>query len=660
MKCPKCNSEVKKGAFFCTQCGIRLFDDKGKYLFEKTTEADKNIDVDSMNALNDGNKNNINIKIEEHINDITQPLSNITKEPLKNKKSKKIYVKIGIIALLIVAVGVLFIGFRDNFSKIIDGNIPLQNIQVTKYFVKPDNESNIYYSVELKILWPNTLGGNIQKEIVSKAFGINGNNIDDAMSEYFRLYGEEISELPEIGEATYDQRYITINIDSVAYIKDKYIAFSINYEETSYGGSINAADIWSKYVNYDIKNSKVLSLSDILSNNVSDKDVLNELKRSLSIDIDRSDILSDEVLLTGNGARFFLKTTSNELKAVELNLSNEYISPNVKELFQIKEEYNETETDGIKFLKNIYENYIFGNQSFSSIAPNICSERILQRLKDEFYYDCENGDCYALWLFRTSYQDGTNDITVVNNIIARDNNWFDVYYSDMGFNGKTSFKLTKIDNEIKIDEIFIDKSYIVNYDGQENINSNYDGQENISSNYDEQENINSDGHINQEVKETINFFNEPAYLMDKEDVQNELIGAYYWQCASDNPQYINPNHNTLGLTISMNGLELLNEFVKEIYPPAPTSNINGTVPANAKYEKGHWYKQNNTKNNATMYYLVGHETNIEIMRFANKEWTGNDIIHNEASPNAFIIMMKDKSNNWYYVSKKGQYVFEKK
>lgn len=73
------------------------------------------------------------------------------------------------------------------------------------------------------------------------------------MSEYFRLYGEEISELPEIGEATYDQRYITINIDSVAYIKDKYIAFSINYEETSYGGSINAADIWSKYVNYDIK-----------------------------------------------------------------------------------------------------------------------------------------------------------------------------------------------------------------------------------------------------------------------------------------------------------------------------------------------------------------------------------------------------------------------
>ena len=67
-----------------------------------------------------------------------------------------------------------------------------------------------------------------------------------------------------------------------------------------------------------------------------------------------------------------------------------------------------------------------------------------------------------------------------------------------------------------------------------------------------------------------------------------------------------------------------------------------------------------TKNNATMYYLVGHETNIEIMRFANKEWTGNDIIHNEASPNAFIIMMKDKSNNWYYVSKKGQYVFEKK
>ena len=86
--------------------------------------------------------------------------------------------------------------------------------------------------------------------------------------------------------------------------------------------------------------------------------------------------------------------------------------------------------------------------------------------------------------------------------------------------------------------------------------------------------------------------------MDKDEIQNELIGAYYWQCPSDNPQYISPNHNTLGLIISMNGFKLLNEFIKTIYPTASTSNINGTIPQIAKYKKGHWYKQNNTKNNA--------------------------------------------------------------
>lgn len=664
MKCPKCNSDVKKGALFCTQCGVRLFDDANVSL-GTFVKMGTNIDAGPANILNEDNtsvgKEIIKTPVEEQIkaNNITQSINAWNRKLKVGKKSKVLFISVGIIASLIVLIGVLLTYLNDNPSK----NAPikcnirksslhkiqkdtLQNIQTTKYFVKRnDDNSNIYYSVELNLLWPNYLGEGdvepLQRAIANKAFGLIGDNIDETIPAFFQSYGKEISELPPISETTYDQRYITINISKVSEVEGEYIAFSIYYMETAYGGSIHAADIWEKYVNYDIRNSKVLSLSDILIYN-SEKEVLDELKRSLSIDWDyvgTPNVLPEEALLTEKGLCFIFEGFDG-LERVEINLSNEYISSYVKQLFQIKEEYNEAKTEGIKFLENIYKEYIFGNQDFSSIASDICSKRILQRLKDESCNDCENGDCYALWLFRRNAQNESKGNSIVNNIIAKDNNWFDVYYSDMGLEGKTSFRLIEHDDKIIIDEIFVDKSYI-----------NYNQQKHPS--------VNFDNRPQQNVKKSMIFFDEPAYLMTNGEVEAELVGAYYWQCTNENSLYINPNHNTLGFTISMNGLEMLNEFVKTIYPMPPTSNINGTVPANAKYEEGHWYKQNNTQNNATMYFLVGHEVNIEIMNFANSEWIGNEIIHNEANPNAYIIVMRDKNENWYYVSKSGQYMFNK-
>lgn len=652
-KCPKCNSDIKKGALFCTQCGIRLSNNaeepKNDNLFIFSNDAF----IKSVNMSD--NKKNINTDINNPHN--LEQLADKKEIHTYNKNPKALYTTSSIAILIILILS--FLGYKKTISESIipyedfntasmqNNNIAtvdsLHNIETTKYFVQEQYKgSNIYYEINFKAIWPNTIKECntkiLQTEIIHKTFGLSDNNsIYTILPAYFQSYGKEISNLPEISDTTYDQRYITINIDTVSYIRNKYIAFSIKYMETCYGGSIHAADIWTKYVNYDIKNNKVISLSDILTNNTSEKDVLNELKRSLSIDIDGTDTLSDEVLLTEKGLFFILKSNTNDSKTVGLNLSNDYISPNIKEFFQIKEEYNETE--GKKFLKDIYENYIFGNQDFGSIAPNICSERILQRLKEAFDYDCEDGECYAVWLFRTNYQDGPNNINIVNDIIAKDNGWFDVYYTDMGHNGKTSFKLQKVDDEIKIDEIFLDKTYI--------------------SNYNEQENSNPEDLSYQESEEMLYIFNEPAYLMNNDEIQNELIGTYYWQCASDNPEYINPNHNTLGITIRTDGLVMSNEFVKAIHNNSATSNINGSVPAYARYEKGHWYKQNNTQNHSTMYYLVGHELNIEVMNFSNRNWIGNEEIHFDGNPNAFIIMMKNNNGNWYYTSNKGNYTFKK-
>lgn len=117
---------------------------------------------------------------------------------------------------------------------------------------------------------------------------------------------------------------------------------------------------------------------------------------------------------------------------------------------------------GIKMLRNLYDNYVFGNRDFSRIAHDICSENLLKRLKDAYDYDCEDGDCYAVWLFRTSCQDGPDEQSKVNSIIAKDHGWFDVTYSDMGQNGKTSLKLTEHHGKLLIDEIRPDKSYSIN------------------------------------------------------------------------------------------------------------------------------------------------------------------------------------------------------
>lgn len=483
MKCPRCNSEVKKGAIFCTQCGNRLLDDDGKPLFDNSADVKGSADEGSVKVQGEddcpaGNNSGESIKTEVRGNAgaAAAPLEPEQGKPVEKKKSKALYAVIAAVIVLI-AFSVAFLVFfkdkplKDTFIPKIAHKGEFRNIRMTKYFEKPSNEeSDIYYSVKLDLQWPENINGGkvepLQKAIIDKAFEYAGNDIDEVMTAYFKSYGKEIAQLPEISDSTYDQRYVSISVEKVSYVKDRYISFLISYCETAYGGSIHAADIRERYVNYDIKDSRALSLSDILVDNTPKADILNELKRSLSVDwtdIDRADELPDEVRLTENGLRFTFKNTVNETKHVELNLSNKYISPRIKELFQIKDEYNDTQSEGIEFLRNIYENYVFGRKDFDSIASDVCSEDIQQRMKDEYYYDCEDGDCYAVWLFRTNSQDGPGNSSEVKKIVAKDNGWFDVYYSDMGLEGQTSFKLLKVDGKMLIGEVFLDESYVPHY-----------------------------------------------------------------------------------------------------------------------------------------------------------------------------------------------------
>lgn len=171
---------------------------------------------------------------------------------------------------------------------------------------------------------------------------------------------------------------------------------------------------------------------------------------------------SDEVLPAEEGLHSTFKDVTNQPEQVEQNLSDEKISPSDKKQLQSGRTHDGFASRGIKMLRNLYDNYVFGNRDFSRIAREICSESLLKRLADAYDYDCEDGNCYAVWLFRTSYQDGPEDQSKVNSIVAKGHGWFEVSYSDMGQEGKTSLKLTEHQGKLLIDEIRPDKSYSIN------------------------------------------------------------------------------------------------------------------------------------------------------------------------------------------------------
>lgn len=112
------------------------------------------------------------------------------------------------------------------------------------------------------------------------------------------------------------------------------------------------------------------------------------------------------------------------------------------------------------FIYTLYENYVFGREDFSKVASKILSPEVRQFLRDNYNYgfELEEGDVgYAIWLFRSGFQDGPNDISQVDRIEHLGENWFRVYYTDMGIKGKTDLKLENHDGEIRVSDMRSDE-----------------------------------------------------------------------------------------------------------------------------------------------------------------------------------------------------------
>lgn len=105
-------------------------------------------------------------------------------------------------------------------------------------------------------------------------------------------------------------------------------------------------------------------------------------------------------------------------------------------------------------LEEFYNDYVFGNKDFSKIANKVCTPRLLQYLKDAYEYECEDGECYAMWLFRSGNQDGTSDECRVVNVKDEGDGWVGVFFIDMGIKDTIYIRFVQYNGQKLMDEIW--------------------------------------------------------------------------------------------------------------------------------------------------------------------------------------------------------------
>lgn len=104
-----------------------------------------------------------------------------------------------------------------------------------------------------------------------------------------------------------------------------------------------------------------------------------------------------------------------------------------------------------EFFVYFYDRYVFSGEGDFSEIVNQFSDKIVNRLKNEFDYDDGNG--YAVWLFRTGAQDGpdnSENASKVYKVTFENDNWCTVYFSDMGYDDTCRFKV-----EIKNGKVYV-------------------------------------------------------------------------------------------------------------------------------------------------------------------------------------------------------------
>ena len=105
------------------------------------------------------------------------------------------------------------------------------------------------------------------------------------------------------------------------------------------------------------------------------------------------------------------------------------------------------------FLQELYDKYVFWNDevgNFEDVVEHF-SQKILTELRKAYEYE-QDGSGYAVWLFRTGSQDGPEDKSKVTSILIEGDDWYTVFFSDMGLKGSCRFQAKLVDGKVFVSE----------------------------------------------------------------------------------------------------------------------------------------------------------------------------------------------------------------
>ena len=106
------------------------------------------------------------------------------------------------------------------------------------------------------------------------------------------------------------------------------------------------------------------------------------------------------------------------------------------------------EQEAIAFITDMYNNHKYEDYSF---LRKHCTAKMLKFLRDNYDYDCEDGNCLAIWMFRSDNQDGINEKYGVISVIPQGDDWYQYTFYDMGYKAARTIKVINDNGKMMID-----------------------------------------------------------------------------------------------------------------------------------------------------------------------------------------------------------------
>lgn len=221
----------------------------------------------------------------------------------------KTYRNLLLLAMLAVGLSGRALGI-ENFEV----NQVFKTAQSVYHILDKDAEQDTYTMASVALQWPMRFGTNdlsaLQDSLLMLTFGETGAP-DDVINNYLahpQGYGDKVLDLlPEGEQAIPDDALMltsTVSVSSVGFC-ERYIVYKVdNYE---FGGGAHA-NFYSHFLNYDIKDNKVLNFADIFAAGAEEKlltIITNRLKgnyfaETLEELAEKSGIFTDQIFVSRN------------------------------------------------------------------------------------------------------------------------------------------------------------------------------------------------------------------------------------------------------------------------------------------------------------------------------------------------------------------------